>query len=137
MLQRKATVNASSRMPEGDPVHSILQHDMPDDEDPDGEEARKKKLAHCPADRLVFFLGKSRTAVTDLDWQSWFCQFIGVPLPALESIYKERKVVLAAVTLSMSTATMCTPARSTLAAPRPPTKSSLTRWKPSATKLDC
>ena len=48
--------------------HSILQHNMPDDEDMDCEEARKKKLTHCPAAHpSCLFLGKARTAVTDRD----------------------------------------------------------------------
>jgi hypothetical protein len=40
MLHSKVTVNTISRVPEGEPGHSILQHDMPDNEEPDGEEAR-------------------------------------------------------------------------------------------------
>jgi hypothetical protein len=35
MLYSKVTVNAISRVPEGAPGHSILQQDMPDEEDPD------------------------------------------------------------------------------------------------------
>ena len=48
------------------------------------EEGRKKTLVHCPAAHSsCIFLGKSLTVVTDMDWQSWFCQFLGVPIPAL------------------------------------------------------
>ena len=84
MLHSNVTVDASSLVSEDAPGHSILQHDMPDDEDPNCEDARKKKLSQCPAahpSRL--FLGKARTAITDTDWQSCFCQFLGVPIPAL------------------------------------------------------
>ena len=42
------TVNAVSRVPEGAPGHSILQHDMPGNEEPDGEEARQHPLEHGP-----------------------------------------------------------------------------------------
>ena len=42
MLHSKVTVNATSDVSEGDPGHSILQHDMLDDQDPNCEEARKK-----------------------------------------------------------------------------------------------
>ena len=46
MLHSKVTVNATSRVPEDAPGHSVLQHDMPDDEDLNCEDARKKKLVH-------------------------------------------------------------------------------------------
>ena len=63
MLHGKVTVNAASRVREVDPGHSILQHDMPDDEDPAYEEERIKKFAHCPAAHpSCLFLGKSRVA---------------------------------------------------------------------------
>ena len=72
MLHSKVTVNATSRVPEGAAGHSILQDNMPDDEDMDCDEARKKKLTYCPAAHpACLFLGKARSAVTDKDWQSW------------------------------------------------------------------
>ncbi len=93
MLHSKVSVNATSRVPEDASGHSILQHDMPDDEDPNLEDARKKKLSHCPAAHpSCLFLGKARTAVTERDWQSWFCQFLGVPIPALGPLWKEQRV---------------------------------------------
>ena len=68
LLHSKETVNATSDVSGGAPGHSVLQHDMPDDEDPNCEKARKKKLAHCPAAHpSCLFLGKSRTAVTVMD----------------------------------------------------------------------
>ena len=42
MLHSKVSVNATSRVPEDAPGHSILQHDMPDDEDPNCEDVRKR-----------------------------------------------------------------------------------------------
>ena len=57
-------MNATSRVQEDAPGHSILQHDMPDDEDQNCEDAKKKKLSHCPAAHpSCLFLG---TAV--LSW---------------------------------------------------------------------
>ena len=54
------------------------------------EEGRKKTLVHCPAAHSsCIFLGKSLTVVTDMDWQSWFCQFLGVQIPALGPFWKE------------------------------------------------
>ena len=93
MLHRKVSVNASSRVPEDSPGHSILQHDMPDDEDPNCEDAKKKKLSHCPAAHpSCLFLGKARTVISVNDWESWFCQFLGVPIPALGPFWKEQRV---------------------------------------------
>ena len=93
MLHSKVTVNATSRVPEGAAGHSILQDNMPDDEDMDCDEARKKKLTYCPAAHpACLFLGKARSAVTDKDWQSWMCQFLGVSIPALVPLWKERRV---------------------------------------------
>ena len=93
MLHREVSVNASSRVPEDSPGHSILQHDMPDDEDPNCEDAKKKKLSHCPAAHpSCLFLGKARTVISEKDWQSWFCQFLGVPIPALGPFWKEQRV---------------------------------------------
>merc|ERR1712070_1048902 len=50
--------------------------------------ALKEDLAHPSC----LFLGKARTAVTERDWQSWFCQFLGVPIPALGPLWKEQRV---------------------------------------------
>ena len=93
MLHSKVTVNATSRVPEDAPGHSILQDNMPDDEDVHCEEARKKKLTHCPAAHpSCLFLGKARKSVRNTDWQSWFCQFLGEPIPALRTISEEQRV---------------------------------------------
>ena len=82
MLHSKVSVNATSRVQEDAPGHSILQHDMPDDEDLNCEDARKKKLSPA-AHPSCLFLGKAPTVISEKDWQSWFCQFLGVPIPAL------------------------------------------------------
>jgi len=37
-----------SRVSKGEPGHSILQHDMPDNEESDGEDARQHTLEHGP-----------------------------------------------------------------------------------------
>ena len=66
---------------------------MPDDEDMDCEEGRKKKLTHCPAAHpSCLFLGKARKPVRETDWQSWLCQFLGEPIPALGPLWKQKQV---------------------------------------------
>ena len=37
-------------------------------------------------------LGKALTAVTERDWQSWFCQFLGVPIPERGPLCKAQRV---------------------------------------------
>jgi hypothetical protein len=80
-LHCKVTVNSISRAPEGASGHSILQHDMPDDEEPDCEEVRQNQLEYSlVAIPTCQFLGKSRTDVRDPQWQSWSFQVISEPL---------------------------------------------------------
>jgi len=43
------TCIATSSTDDGEPGHSILQHDMPDQEDPDCPEAKKRRLKHAGA----------------------------------------------------------------------------------------
>ena len=70
MLHSKVSVTATSQVQVEAPGHSILQHDMPDDEDLNSEDAKKKKLSHCPAAHpSCLFLGKARTVLSEQDWQ--------------------------------------------------------------------
>ena len=95
MLHCKVTVNAILRVPEGAPGHSILQHDMPGDEEPDCEEARKHTLSLAPPPSpRVYSSGKAApTSGTRLgsSGSTWY-QVLGEPLPALAHIFKERRV---------------------------------------------
>ena len=51
--------------------------------------AQEKTPAAHPS---CLFLGKARTVISERDWQSWFCQFLGVPIPALGAFWKEERV---------------------------------------------
>ena len=148
MLHSKVSVNATSRVQEDAPGHSILQHDMPDDEDPNCEDARKKKLSHCP-ERVSIFVGtqlliprasflvrrarssRSRIgspgSVSSLEFRSRLLGPSG----------RSRESALAAVMSSTSTVIISTHARSTPVAPSQLTKPFSTRWKPSATRPAC
>ena len=52
MLHRTHTCIAISSTEDGEPGHSILQHDMPDQEEHDCPEAKKRRLKHAGATHM-------------------------------------------------------------------------------------
>ena len=83
------TCIATSRKEEGEPGHSILQHDMPDEEEPDCPEDKQRKLKHAGASFVSCF---AHAPVNTKEWEAWFCQFLGEPIPALEKLWREQRV---------------------------------------------
>jgi len=89
MLHRTHTCIAISSTDDGEPGHSILQHDMPDQEDPDCPEAEKRRLKHAGAARMSCLAHKP---VKKEEWEAWFCQFLGELVPVLEKIARVKSV---------------------------------------------
>ena len=89
MLHRTHTCIATSSTDDGEPGHSILQHDMPDQEDPDCPEAKKRRLKHAGAAHMSCL---AHEPVKKEEWEAWFCQFLGEPIPALEKLARARSV---------------------------------------------
>ena len=77
------TCIANSHTEEGEPGHSILQHDMPDEEEPDCPEDKQRKLKHAGAAHMSCF---AHAPVKKEEWEAWFCPFLGEPIPALEKL---------------------------------------------------
>ncbi len=133
MLHCTHTCIATSRKEEGEPGHSILQHDMPDEEEPDCPEDKQRKLKHAGASFLSCF---AHAPVNTEEWEGWFCQFLGEPIPALEKLWREKHASApAAATSSTHSATTSMPARSTQAAAKLPTRPSSTPSRKSAGRL--
>jgi len=102
----------------GAPGHSILQHDMPDEE-PDCPEAKKHRLKLAGAAHMSCL---THAPVTTPEWEAWFCQFLGVPVMALEKLAREKRVCTCGRHVIDETATTSTPARSTPAVAMQPTE---------------
>jgi len=87
-LRRTQVLDAISRTEEGDMGHSILQKDMPDDEDYHCEPNKRRKLRYSPSAWLsCFHLTRSwPVAQRKSAWTSWFCQYLGVPIPQLQQL---------------------------------------------------
>ena len=79
------SVNAISRTDVADEGHSILQQDMPDDEEYECEPNKRRKLRYSPSAWLSCFHlhGSWPVAQRKSAWTSWFCQYLGVPIPQL------------------------------------------------------
>ena len=84
-MHRVQPIDALSRTEEGDDGHSILQKDMPDDEEYDCEPNKRRKLRYSPSAWLLcFHLHRSwPVAQRKSAWTSWFCQYLGVQIPQL------------------------------------------------------
>ena len=91
MLHRTHTCIATSRKEEGEPGHSILQHDMPDKEEPDCPEDKQRKLKHAGA-AYMSCLTHAPVKTASEEWEAWFCQFLGEPNQALEKLAREKHV---------------------------------------------
>jgi hypothetical protein len=91
MLHRTHTLIAISSTAEGDHGHSILQHDMPDEEKPDCPLAEKRRLKNAEAAHMSC---PTHAPVTASEWEAWLCQFLGVPVPALEKLAREKHLRL-------------------------------------------
>ena len=65
--------------------HSILQKDMPDDEDYHCEPKKRRKLRYSPSAWLTCFNLTSSWPVAQCQsaWTLWFCQYLGVQIPQL------------------------------------------------------
>ena len=92
-LHKTLACDAISRTKAGEPGHSILQTDVPDGEDLDCEPSKRKKYRYSPAAFLSCFMlirpsdpSSSTWPVAErkATWSSWFCQYIGVPIPKLQ-----------------------------------------------------
>ena len=78
-VHRTQLFDAISRTEEGDMGHSILQKDMPDDEDYHCEPNKRRKLRYWLP---CFHLNRSwPVAQRKSAWTLWFCQYLGEPLP--------------------------------------------------------
>ena len=132
-LHRAQPFDAITRTEEGDEGHSILQKNMPDDEEYDCEPNERRKLRHPPSAWLsCFHLHISwPVAQRKSAWTSWFCQYLGVPSPQLlrspagrmqtaqasEMASRHRPSSALAIGMSMTrTVITSTPASSTLGA---------------------
>ena len=84
-LHRAQHFDAITRTDEGDMGHSLLQKDMPDDEDYHCEPNKRRKLRYSPSAWLSSFHLTSSWPVAQRQtaWTSWFCQYLGVPKPQL------------------------------------------------------
>jgi hypothetical protein len=89
MLHRTHTCIATSRKEEGEPGHPILQHNMPDEEDPDCPEDKQRTLKHAGAAHTSCL---THAPVKKEEWEAWFCQFLGEPIPAREKLQREKRV---------------------------------------------
>jgi len=119
MLHRTHTCIATSRKEEGEPGHSILQHNMPDEEDPDCPEDKQRK--HAGAAHMSCL---THAPVKKEEWEAWFCQFLGEQIQVLEKLLAwEARLRLRPPRHGQRSATMSTPARwSTQAAVTQPTR---------------
>ena len=84
-MHRSQAIDAISRTQEGDSGHSILQQDMPDDEEYDCEPNKRRKLRYSPSAWLSCFhlYGSWPVAQRKSAWTSWFCQYLGLQIPQL------------------------------------------------------
>ena len=89
MLHRTHTCIATSRKEEGEPGHSILQHNMPDEQDPDCPQDKQRTLKHTGGAHTSCL---THAPVKKEEWEAWFCQFLGEPIPALEKLWREKRV---------------------------------------------
>ena len=118
-LHRSQALDAISRTKAGEPGHSILQSDVPDWEEIDCEPSKRRKY-YSPAAFLSCFLllrswpAEERKAA----WSSWFCQYLGVPIPKLQQASSPQLVC----PCNKSTVITSSPARSTRAAGRTHTR---------------
>jgi hypothetical protein len=78
-------IDAISRTDEGDMGHSILQQDMPDDENYHCEPSNRGKLRYSASAWLSRFHLTSSWPVAQRRsaWTSWLCQYLGVLIPQL------------------------------------------------------
>ena len=84
-LHRAQIIDAISRTEECEMGHSLLQRDMPDDEDYLCEPSKRRKLRYSQFAWLsCFHLARSwPVAQRKSAWTSWFCQYLGVLIPQL------------------------------------------------------
>jgi hypothetical protein len=135
MLHRTQSCIATSRKEEGEPGNSILQHDMPDEEAPDCPEDKQRKLKHAGAAHMSCL---AHAPVKTEEWAACFCQFIGEPIPALEKLWREKRVCACGrhvIDAFGGVAATSMPARSTHAAAKQPARPSSMPSKPSAGRL--
>ena len=85
MLAPGQPFDAITRTDEGDAGHSILQKDMPDDEEYDCEPNKRRKLRYSRSAWLSCFHLNSSWPVAQRKstWTSWFCQYLEVLIPQL------------------------------------------------------
>jgi len=65
----------------------FLQHNMPDEEAPDCPEDKQRTLKHAGAAHTSCL---THAPVKKEEWEAWFCQFLGEPIPALEKLSRLR-----------------------------------------------
>ena len=78
------TFPATSRVQEGADDHSILQDNMPEQEAPDDDASKTRKLHFSPTAWLSCLSSSATMPFDKRTWISFFCQFLGVLIPALE-----------------------------------------------------
>ena len=88
-LHCKQRFTAISRVAKGEPGHSILGPDMPIEEEPDCDPSKQARVEYSPLAHAV--------CLSDLPWkpheyESYFCQLLGVPLPQLVPLAREGRV---------------------------------------------
>ena len=88
-LHCKQSFPAISRVAKGEPGHSILGPDMPIEEEPDCDPSKQARVEYSPLAHAV--------CLSDLPWkpheyESYFCQLLGVPLPQLVPLAREGRV---------------------------------------------
>ena len=86
------TFPATSRVQEGADDHSILQDNMPEQEAPDDDASKTRKLHFSPTAWLSCLSSSATMPFDKRTWISFFCQFLGVPIPALEKLANKQYV---------------------------------------------
>ena len=85
-LHAKEVIPAVTRTNDGDPDHSILKGNMPED-------ASDRTLKWSPSAWLSCLSSKHGVMhFNGAEWQTWFCQYLGAPLPSIDPMLRNQRM---------------------------------------------